>query len=186
MKNPQQSIPISAWVLVSLQFRIKLGQKSWRSGARGTVLFLSCICAPKTRNGLVRDLNPGPLAPKARIIPLDQRAAIAGGFSHIEAPIYINDSRLRNMLNWRFRLPHSHSRLGLLVYDHYGKRSLKLSKGAEGIGSQLVFDDRNCAKISPKLAHATTERWFRQIIPLRRVSCFILLYCMVISKNLWN
>ena len=28
----------------------------------------------KKRNGLVRDLNPGPLAPKARIIPLDQRA----------------------------------------------------------------------------------------------------------------
>ena len=27
-----------------------------------------------TANGLVRDLNPGPLAPKARIIPLDQRA----------------------------------------------------------------------------------------------------------------
>ena len=26
--------------------------------------------------GLVRDLNPGPLAPKARIIPLDQRAVI--------------------------------------------------------------------------------------------------------------
>ena len=25
-------------------------------------------------HGLVRDLNPGPLAPKARIIPLDQRA----------------------------------------------------------------------------------------------------------------
>ena len=24
--------------------------------------------------GLVRDLNPGPLAPEARIIPLDQRA----------------------------------------------------------------------------------------------------------------
>ena len=24
--------------------------------------------------GLVRDLNPGPLVPKARIIPLDQRA----------------------------------------------------------------------------------------------------------------
>ncbi len=28
----------------------------------------------KDRGGLVRDLNPGPLAPKARIIPLDQRA----------------------------------------------------------------------------------------------------------------
>ena len=26
--------------------------------------------------GLVRDLNPGPLAPKARIIPLDQRAML--------------------------------------------------------------------------------------------------------------
>lgn len=26
------------------------------------------------KEGLVRDLNPGPLAPKARIIPLDQRA----------------------------------------------------------------------------------------------------------------
>ncbi len=25
-------------------------------------------------SGLVRDLNPGPLAPKARIMPLDQRA----------------------------------------------------------------------------------------------------------------
>ena len=28
----------------------------------------------KKKDGLVRDLNPGPLAPKARIIPLDQRA----------------------------------------------------------------------------------------------------------------
>ena len=27
-------------------------------------------------DGLVRDLNPGPLAPKARIIPLDQRATL--------------------------------------------------------------------------------------------------------------
>ncbi|CAK9808550.1 hypothetical protein ANTQUA_LOCUS5647 [Anthophora quadrimaculata] len=26
--------------------------------------------------GLVRDLNPGPLAPEARIIPLDQRAIL--------------------------------------------------------------------------------------------------------------
>ena len=28
------------------------------------------------KRGLVRDLNPGPLAPKARIIPLDQRATL--------------------------------------------------------------------------------------------------------------
>ena len=26
------------------------------------------------KHGLVRELNPGPLAPEARIIPLDQRA----------------------------------------------------------------------------------------------------------------
>ena len=32
-----------------------------------------------TKVGLVRDLNPGPLAPKARIIPLDQRADITFG-----------------------------------------------------------------------------------------------------------
>ena len=30
----------------------------------------------KRKIGLVRDLTPGPLAPKARIIPLDQRADI--------------------------------------------------------------------------------------------------------------
>lgn len=30
--------------------------------------------ADRQQRGLVRDLNPGPLAPKARIIPLDQRA----------------------------------------------------------------------------------------------------------------
>ncbi len=38
----------------------------------GCVLFLG----PNKRNGLVRDLNPGPLAPEARIIPLDQQAAM--------------------------------------------------------------------------------------------------------------
>ena len=31
-------------------------------------------CARQNPIGLVRDLNPGPLAPEARIIPLDQRA----------------------------------------------------------------------------------------------------------------
>ena len=30
----------------------------------------------KKIGGLVRDLNPGPLAPQARIRPLDQRAAV--------------------------------------------------------------------------------------------------------------
>ena len=31
----------------------------------------SCICFLQNIVGLSRDLNPGPLAPKARIIPLD-------------------------------------------------------------------------------------------------------------------
>ena len=42
--------------------------KCWR----GTNSFQDNICH-KT-SGLVRDLNPGPRAPEARIIPLDQRA----------------------------------------------------------------------------------------------------------------
>ena len=33
--------------------------------------------------GLVRDSNPGPLAPKARIIPLDQRATDALLLQHV-------------------------------------------------------------------------------------------------------
>ena len=35
---------------------------------------LLCNSLGKPSFGLVRDLNPGPLAPEARIIPLDQRA----------------------------------------------------------------------------------------------------------------
>ena len=38
--------------------------------------------------GLVRDLNPGPLAPKARIIPLDQRANLHGLLSYLRIFIY--------------------------------------------------------------------------------------------------
>ena len=34
------------------------------------------IVTNKNFSGPVRDLNPGPLAPKARIIPLDQQAAV--------------------------------------------------------------------------------------------------------------
>ena len=36
---------------------------------------LSVSCYRKRTLGLVRDLNPGPRAPEARIIPLDQRAS---------------------------------------------------------------------------------------------------------------
>ena len=34
------------------------------------------------KRGLVRDLNPGPLAPEARIIPLDQRARPTNSISY--------------------------------------------------------------------------------------------------------
>ena len=44
------------------QFRVFLAK--WLSNAAGK------------RNGLVRELNPGPLAPEARIIPLDQQATV--------------------------------------------------------------------------------------------------------------
>ena len=40
--------------------------------------------------GLVRDLNPGPLAPEARIIPLDQRATFLCIYDE-EDIIYIPD-----------------------------------------------------------------------------------------------
>ena len=45
---------------------------------------------PIDTGGLVRDLNPGPLAPKARIIPLDQRAtkrAVPTLFYFFQIPI---------------------------------------------------------------------------------------------------
>ena len=41
--------------------------------------------------GLVRDLNPGPLAPEARIIPLDQRARL-GIFLNLSMPTYKIDT----------------------------------------------------------------------------------------------
>ncbi|VEL25678.1 unnamed protein product [Protopolystoma xenopodis] len=41
---------------------------------------------PLQKPGLVRDLNPGPLAPKARIIPLDQRACACAGSQRLDPP----------------------------------------------------------------------------------------------------
>ena len=44
-----------------------------------------------SKAGLVRDLNPGPRAPEAQIIPLDQRATQAGGrrLHHIVLYIFL-------------------------------------------------------------------------------------------------
>ena len=43
----------------------------WRPLPNMAVRFLK----KKKKSGLVRDSNPGPLAPEARIIPLDQQAS---------------------------------------------------------------------------------------------------------------
>ncbi len=40
-----------------------------------------CSMIRHPKEGPVRELNPGPLAPEARIIPLDQQAT---GFYHLE------------------------------------------------------------------------------------------------------
>ena len=40
-----------------------------------------CSMIRHPKEGPVRELNPGPLAPKARIIPLDQQAT---GLHHLE------------------------------------------------------------------------------------------------------
>ena len=40
----------------------------------------------QTKSGLLRELNPGPLAPEARIIPLDQAAGLIA-FNTVNATI---------------------------------------------------------------------------------------------------
>ena len=58
------------------------GSRIHGKGPRETWLLLMTSWSPHYRRrqvgykilGLVRDLNPGPLAPEARIIPLDQQA----------------------------------------------------------------------------------------------------------------
>ena len=45
-------------------------QSALVGGSVNAMMIIYC----SQNNGLVRELNPGPLAPKARIMPLDQRA----------------------------------------------------------------------------------------------------------------
>ena len=47
--------------------------------APGSIPGVSMIFGLK-KSGLVRELNPGPRAPEARIIPLDQRALVGATF----------------------------------------------------------------------------------------------------------
>ncbi len=54
----------SAWKNVVLRFHRRKRPESWAG----------IVELRRKKSGLVRELNPGPLAPEARIIPLDQRA----------------------------------------------------------------------------------------------------------------
>ena len=52
----------------------QLDRHSWLSTCAPSCLNVTGRINGQKVSGLVRDLNPGPLAPEARIIPLDQRA----------------------------------------------------------------------------------------------------------------
>ena len=73
MRIPRKSLVDGGWkrLAVSLPCRHVL------SGlGTGTDVWSVVLCNHIKGTGLVRDSNPGPLAPKARIIPLDQRAVL--------------------------------------------------------------------------------------------------------------
>ena len=53
----------------------------------------------KKRVGLDRDLNPGPRAPEARIIPLDHQAIDVGMFEPVPFEPILNQFRLVRNLN---------------------------------------------------------------------------------------
>ena len=53
----------------------QLDRHSWLSTCAPSCLNVTGRINGQKVSGLVRDLNPGPLAPEARIIPLDQRAS---------------------------------------------------------------------------------------------------------------
>ena len=49
-------------------------------------------------SGLVRDLNPGPLAPKARIIPLDQRATAILQTHAVTQSMYVRTFKIGSLV----------------------------------------------------------------------------------------
>ncbi|GFQ98563.1 hypothetical protein TNCT_594571 [Trichonephila clavata] len=60
-------------------FRVQYPRDVWYPVDNSKIIFEEIntkILEKKEHLGLGRDLNPGPLAPKARIIPLDHRATV--------------------------------------------------------------------------------------------------------------
>ena len=101
------------------------------------------LCAPHSvhNSGLIRDSNPGPLAPKARIIPLDQRSTktlvnasiskigqMLTGSTSVKDKMHANNSRngLFNKNTWRIQdLP------GQSI--HTSLRTVQRTEGSSGI-----------------------------------------------------
>ena len=81
VRIPLLTKPFCFWC-ISMESRVaqwkRAGPITQRSVDRNyallTIFIPATFMETKIIGGLVRDLNPGPLAPKARIIPLDQQA----------------------------------------------------------------------------------------------------------------
>ena len=58
--------------------KLKTGLQGRASIWHWQIMWINCLSYSYKISGLVRDLNPGPRAPEARIIPLDQRATSSG------------------------------------------------------------------------------------------------------------
>ena len=91
MRIPRKSLVDGGWkrLAVSLPCRHVL------SGlGTGTDVWSVVLCNHIKGTGLVRDSNPGPLAPKARIIPLDQRAVFESAVGLIQVDLCETDVNL--------------------------------------------------------------------------------------------
>ena len=60
----------------------------------------------RLKKGAVRELNPRPLAPKARIIPLDQRPKTGESLKNMLGGIRTRNPQIRSLM--RYPLRHEH------------------------------------------------------------------------------
>ncbi len=83
--------------------RMLLGDKTLPAGRLRYLASPSPPRMSQKSSGLVRDLNPGPLAPKARIIPLDQRATVlwSASCAEIDRAAIIKKINRRHFGRWR-------------------------------------------------------------------------------------
>ena len=129
-----------------------------RSGAQSLLLHMPCFQAPlfelQRCRGLLRELNPGPLAPEARIMPLDQ-AANRGCPRPTVIDQLSKSNRTFNLLSRAvsLKLGHSQEPQGRACEEgdgnrargkqHTHARSLLRCLGPNGCGEKLV-GDKSC------------------------------------------